>query len=158
VSKQQVYSSPSSPPSKLTLPSPGEIAYAYPKLSTTMLSGSTRLLTRLRPAVGIAAESQLSKLGVPTKHDLRVVSTHQEADKTIVTLSDNSTTTVDVYIDATGPVPNSSWLPPSWLTPSHRVQTDLQTLRTPTSGVYAIGDVGHPFLASFTPFQRFREH
>lgn len=106
-----------------------------------MLSGSTRLLTRLRPAVGLAAESQLLKLGVTTKHNLRVLSTKQEADKTIVTLSDNSTTTVDVYIDATGPTPNSSWLPSSWLTSTHRVQTDLPTLRTPTPGVYAIGDV-----------------
>ena len=49
--------------------------------------------------------------------------------------------TVDVYIDATGPTPNSAWLPKPWLTEKGQVQTELTTLRTPTSGVYAIGDV-----------------
>ncbi|KAL8831406.1 MAG: hypothetical protein Q9191_000885 [Dirinaria sp. TL-2023a] len=121
----------------------GEIAFAYPKIETTILSGSTRLLTRLRTAIGVAAESQLSKLNVTTKHDLRVVSQHPEEgeEKTVVNLSDGNTMTVDVYIDATGPTPNSSWLPKNWLTEKGQVQTDLATLRTPTPGVYAIGDV-----------------
>lgn len=121
----------------------GEIAFAYPKIETTILSGSTRLLTRLRPAIGAAAESQLSKLNVTTKHDLRVVSQHPEEgeEKTVVNLSDGNAMTVDVYIDATGPTPNSAWLPKSWLTEKGQVQTDLTTLRTPTPGVYAIGDV-----------------
>ena len=123
-------------------PFTGEIAYAYPKHKTTILSGSTRLLSRLRPAIGAAAESQLSKLNVTTKHNVRVVSSHPEGeDKTVVNLSDGNAMTVDVYIDATGPVPNSSWLPKSFLNDNGTVKTELTTLRTPTPGVYAIGDV-----------------
>lgn len=106
-----------------------------------MLSGSTRLLTRLRPAVGLAAEAQLSKLGVNTKHDLRVESSEDKGGQTVVNLSNGSSETVDVYIDATGPTPNSAWLPKAWLTENNRVNTEMTTLRTPTAGVYAIGDV-----------------
>ncbi|KAL8821971.1 MAG: hypothetical protein Q9191_007201 [Dirinaria sp. TL-2023a] len=120
-------------------------AYAYPKHETTILSGSTRLLTRLRPAIGQAAEAQLSKLGVRTIHNLRVISTATDPqnnnNKTTVTLSDNSTQTVDIYIDATGPRPNTSWLPSSLLSPqTSRVETDPTTLRTGSPNIYAIGD------------------
>lgn len=48
---------------------------------------------------------------------------------------------MDVYIDATGPTPNTSWLPTAWLDPStSRVKTTLTDLRTPIPHVYAIGD------------------
>ncbi|KAL9576020.1 MAG: hypothetical protein Q9212_007459, partial [Teloschistes hypoglaucus] len=52
----------------------GEIASLFPKISTTLLSGNDRLLTRLRPAIGAAAESQLSSMGVTTIHNLKAVS------------------------------------------------------------------------------------
>lgn len=48
---------------------------------------------------------------------------------------------MDVYIDATGGRPNSSFLPAAWLNEHGYVITDPKTLRAPTKGVYAIGDV-----------------
>jgi len=123
----------------------GEIAYKYKNQgkSIEILSGTTHLLTRLRhPGVSKAAESQLSALGVKTVHNLRVVSTSEIAGgKTEVSLSDGSKKTVDLYIDATGGTPNSSFLPSSWLNSQQKVISEATTLRTPQSHVYAIGDV-----------------
>ncbi|KAL8876318.1 MAG: hypothetical protein Q9192_008888, partial [Flavoplaca navasiana] len=49
---------------------------------------------------------------------------------------------VDIYISATGIQPNTSFLPPSWLTSRNYVITrDTTSLRGPVDGVYAIGDV-----------------
>jgi NADH dehydrogenase FAD-containing subunit len=89
------------------------------------------------------AEQQLSKLGVSTVHKLRVVSSEEKGGKTEVELSDGSKRTVDLYIDATGGMPNSSFLPASWLDERKKVLADASTLRA-TNGaknVYVIGDV-----------------
>lgn len=68
--------------------------------------------------------------------------THTGAGKTTVQLSDQTTQTVDVYIDATGGRPNSAWLPSSWLNERGYVETDRETMRVKAAkGVYAIGDV-----------------
>ncbi|KAL8877106.1 MAG: hypothetical protein Q9192_008736, partial [Flavoplaca navasiana] len=52
----------------------GEIASLFPNIDITLLSGSDRLLTRLRPALGAAAQSQLEALGVKVVHITRVKS------------------------------------------------------------------------------------
>lgn len=123
----------------------GEISYKYKNQGKTIeiLSGTTQLLTRLRHAgVSKAAEHQLAALGVKTVHNLRVASTSEIAGgKTEVVLSDGSKKTVDLYIDATGGSPNSSFLPPSWLNSQKMVTADAPTLRTPQKNIYAIGDV-----------------
>lgn len=119
----------------------GEIGTLYPKANTTILSGNKSLVPRLPHSVGAAAESKLAALGVKTVHNVRVTSAVPSGSKTKLELSDNTTQAVDVYIDATGGRPNSSFLPASWLNEHGYVITDGQTLRTPTKGVYAIGDV-----------------
>ncbi len=83
-------------------------------------------------------------MGVTTIHNAKVTSTTPAANagKTTVTLSDNTTKTVDVYIDATGGRPNSSFLPSAWLNEKGYVLTDPKTLRSPTAAnIYAVGDV-----------------
>ena len=80
-------------------------------------------------------------MGVKTVHNLRVTSTSTSGGQTIATLSDKSKVTTDVYIDATGGTPNAGWIPKSWLTSKNRVLVDGTTLRSPTPGVYAIGDI-----------------
>lgn len=120
----------------------GEIGAQFPKHNTTVLSGNSRLLPRLIPSNSAAAESKLKALGVKTVHDVRLSSTSKNADgTTTVTLSDGSSRTVDVYIDATGGKPNSTFLPSTWLNASGHVITDDKTLRTDKPGIYAIGDV-----------------
>ncbi|OCK77753.1 FAD/NAD(P)-binding domain-containing protein [Lepidopterella palustris CBS 459.81] len=123
----------------------GEIAYRYKGKDITILSGSTRLLAGLKNVgVGVAAESQLTALGVKTVNDVRVTSVVESADsKTVLKLSNGATEEVDVYIDATGGQPNSSFLPAAWLDERNRVATDGTTLRADKApaGVYCIGDV-----------------
>ncbi|KAI4286449.1 MAG: hypothetical protein L6R35_004302 [Caloplaca aegaea] len=120
----------------------GEIASLFPQIDITLLSGGDRLLTRLRPAIGAAAESQASALGVKVVHNLKVKSTSRTGSQTTVALSDGTSRTVDIYIDATGVRPNSAFLPRSWLTEKGYVITkDNTSLHGPADGVYAIGDV-----------------
>lgn len=101
------------------------------------------MLHRLRPAIGADAQTKLANLGVKTIHNVKVTSVARtEAGQTTVQLSDQTTQTVDVYIDATGGRPNSGWLPSSWLNQGGYVETDRETMRVNAAkGVYAVGDV-----------------
>ncbi|OBT64790.1 hypothetical protein VE03_06492 [Pseudogymnoascus sp. 23342-1-I1] len=121
----------------------GEIATHYPKAEVTILSGNDQLLPRLVPGNSSSAEARLGALGVKTVHKTRVRSATENADgSSTVVFSDGTTQTVDLYIDATGGKPNSSFLPPAWLNAKGYVVTDgSKTLRTNTPGVYALGDV-----------------
>merc|ERR1712098_588269 len=94
----------------------------------TILSGGARLLPKLVPANSAAAESRLKALGVKTVNGVKVSSSTKNADgTTTVTLDDGSSKTVDVFIDATGPKPNSSFLPQSWLNSTGHVVTASST-------------------------------
>lgn len=134
----------------------GEIASRYNKSPSTkkditILSGTTRLLPRLKnPGVAPAAERQLNALGVTVVHNLKVTSSKRIDDKTELTFSDGSSRTVDLYIDATGGAPNTYFLPAAWLTDSKKVATDPSTLRATQApaGVYAIGDAASYSKAS----------
>jgi NADH dehydrogenase FAD-containing subunit len=120
----------------------GEIGSYYPKKSITLLSGTTRLLIRLTAYNSAKAESKLKTLGVKTLHNLRVTSVEKNEDgSTTLGFSDGSTRPVDVFIDATGPKPNTTFLPPSWVDSRGHVIVDPLTLRTKIEGVYAVGDV-----------------
>ncbi|KAE9381187.1 FAD/NAD(P)-binding domain-containing protein [Stipitochalara longipes BDJ] len=122
----------------------GEIGSHYPKKNITLLSGTTRLLIRLTAYNSAKAETKLKILGVKTLHNLRVSSVRKNEDgTTTLGFSDGSTRPVDVFIDATGPRPNSTFLPTSWIDPRGHVIVDPLTLRTKTAGVYAVGDVAN---------------
>ena len=141
----------------------GEIAASYPSCNITLLSGGTRLVHKAKPAVSERAERYLAhQMNVKTVHELRVVESKPESDatsnstaatqeaRTVLTLSDGSSRTVDLYIDATGGVPNSSFLPATWLDETKRVITRDPYFHVRGSGsgttpevrrVYALGDI-----------------
>lgn len=123
----------------------GEIGYRFKGTgkTITLLSGTTELLPRYHhQGLSRAATSQLSALGVKIIHNLRVISTLPLADgRTELSLSDGSKKVVDLYIDATGGQPNTSFLPASWLDNTRKIITEATTLRTPAKNVYALGDV-----------------
>ena len=124
-----------------------EIASFYPGIDVTLLSGASRLLTRLKnTSLAPRAEKKLAALNIKTVHNLRVAAVNKTEDDTKSTLefSDGSTRVVDIYLNATGGKPNSEFLPPSWLDiATNQVVTDGETLRATKApaGVYAIGDV-----------------
>jgi NADH dehydrogenase FAD-containing subunit len=122
----------------------GEVGSHFPKANITLLSGTTRLLIRLTAYNSAKAESKLKKVGVKTLHNLRVSSVKRNEDgTTTLGFSDGSTRPVDAFIDATGPRPNTTFLPTSWVDPRGHVIVDPLTLRTKTEGVYAVGDVAN---------------
>ncbi|CAG8330470.1 unnamed protein product [Penicillium salamii] len=115
------------------------------KKSITILSGHERLLSHASPGTSATAESKLDQLGVAVNHGVRVNSAIQreQGEKSWdLTLSDQSTRVVDVYIDATGSTPNTAFLPSAWLDASGYVKTDQSSLRLEdAAGVYALGSV-----------------
>ncbi|KIM99788.1 hypothetical protein OIDMADRAFT_55692 [Oidiodendron maius Zn] len=122
----------------------GEIGSHWRGKDVTILSGSTQLLANLKDMnVGKKAETQLHNLNVKTEHMTKVTSASKTAEGKMLLMFNNGTTReVDVYIDATGGTPNTSFLPTEWLDSRGKVNTDVATLRgTGAAGVYAIGDV-----------------
>ncbi|KAI4131124.1 MAG: hypothetical protein LQ347_003108 [Umbilicaria vellea] len=125
----------------------GEIGSCYPDARKTILSGATRLLPALRPAIGKAAEQHLQTFGFEVIHNVKVTSSTPNSAEayqpTKLHFSDGTTRDVDAYLDATGGSPNTDFLPKSWLTERGHVITDGKTLRATAApkGIYAIGDV-----------------
>ena len=122
--------------------SAGEIACAFRKKDITLLSGTDRILKKLRPSIAQEAIQHLNKLGIKVRDNIRVESASKVGSRTSLKLSDGTTMTVDLYIDATGGKPNSSFIPQAWLTPTRFVNTEEHSLRVKgTKGVYCIGDL-----------------
>lgn len=114
----------------------------YLKKKITLLSGGERLLVRHPLGNSSSAESKLKALGVETIHNLRVTGSKVAGSKTEVILSDGTTRIADVYIDATGPTPNNSFLPPAWLDSSGKIAVEEDTFRIKgVQNVYAAGDI-----------------
>ena len=125
----------------------GELAELYGgKKEITILSGQSGLLAKLsNKRVGQTAELTLKKKGVTIINGgIRVNSATRQGGRDVLQLSDGTTKTVDVYIEATGDRPNNKFVPKDWLTERGQVQTDGQTLRLNVPGVtrvYCIGSV-----------------
>ena len=125
----------------------GEFGDTYAsKKDVTLLSGSTQLLNRLNNKnVGKDAENRLKKMNVKVVHDVQVTNHRSENGKEVLQLSNGETKTVDIYIEAIGDKPNSSFVPAEWRTERDQVKTDPQTLRLDVAGVtdvYCFGTVG----------------
>jgi apoptosis-inducing factor 2 len=125
----------------------GELGELYGgKKEITIISGSSALLSRLHnQKVGADAESRLKKMGVTViNNGIKVDKATKEGGKEVLQLSDGTTKTVDVYINATGDRPNTAFVPQGWLNERGFVKTDPQTLRLDVpelTGVYCIGSV-----------------
>lgn len=124
----------------------GELGEAYGgKKEITLLSGGDRLLSRLQnQKPSQSAQDMLEKMGVTVIHKVQVKAARKEGDKTVLTLSNGETKTVDVYIGAAGDKPSSSFVPKIWLDERNKVKTDGNTLRVTapeSAGVYCVGSV-----------------
>lgn len=119
--------------------------HTHPKKQITLIAASSRLLPNLPPKVGQQAESQLLALGVTIHKSSRVTSTTPSKElpgKTLVTLADGTALATDLYVAATGVVPNTTYVPNELRDQGDYITTDARTLRVPFAGdrVYAIGD------------------
>ncbi|KAJ4329899.1 hypothetical protein N0V87_010470 [Didymella glomerata] len=121
-----------------------------PPAAVTLICADKKLLPVLRESIGATAEGFLKKLGCSVTYNTRVVSASKSSDepgaKTRVELSNGEIMDVDIYIDATGSRPNTSFLPKEWLDNRNKVACNPKTLRVEHESagprVYALGDVG----------------
>jgi len=125
----------------------GELGEVYGGQKDIMLlSGTTNLLNSLNnKKIGQDAEHMLKNMGVRVIHNVRVSSHEAKGEQELVRLSNGETKTVDVYIEAVGDKPNSSFVPIEWRDKTGRVKCDPQTLRLNVAGVasvYCYGAVG----------------
>ncbi|ESZ91283.1 hypothetical protein SBOR_8317 [Sclerotinia borealis F-4128] len=129
----------------------GEIASNYPHCQVTLLSGASRVLSKVKQATSVRAQDYLENImHVKVINNVRVESTnpaHPATSPTTLKLSDGSSREVDIYIDATGGTPNSEFLSKSWLDETGRVITHDAYFRVKgngsdnVKGVYVLGDI-----------------
>lgn len=125
----------------------GEIVTAHPDIKVTLVAGK-EVLEKLKPGVIAKAKGILKAANVEILTGVRVNDTSESTSGTTVTLSDGSSRTVDLYIDARGTsTVNSEFLPESWLDDSGRVLTRDEYFRAKgdgsadAEGVYVLGDI-----------------
>jgi NADH dehydrogenase FAD-containing subunit len=125
----------------------GEIAATYPDAQVTLVSGGD-VLEKLPPGTINKAKQMLQDAKVEVITNVRVNQTSKSVDGTKVELSDGSSKTVELYIDARGPTKvNSDFLPKSWLDSTGHVNTRDSYFRVKgdgaadVTGIYAVGDI-----------------
>jgi NADH dehydrogenase FAD-containing subunit len=132
----------------------GEIASAYPNAKITLTSSSYRVLPKQSPDLGARAKTALENLGVIVKTNTGLSDPMASEDTRPVKLSDGSSETPDVFINATGARKmNTEWLPSAWLDKDRKVATRDAYFRVKgdgpsAQGVYVVGDVAQGTTAS----------
>lgn len=125
-----------------------------PKVNITVVTSNGKILPALRPSIASRAEHLLQRVGVTVIKEALVKSVEPEGagtdpalltSKARVLLEDGRSLTADLYIPATGLIPNTSFLTgTSLLSADGRVHTNPSTLRVdragPSARVYAVGD------------------
>lgn len=114
------------------------------------MTAGSKVLPALRPAIASKAEDFLAKVGVNVIKNARVMAveppdagTNSVTKKATVTLEGGKTLDADLYIPATGTIPNTGFIDKALLTSDGRVDTNTSTLRVDKAGprIYAVGDV-----------------
>ncbi|KAL2010676.1 hypothetical protein VTN00DRAFT_6483 [Thermoascus crustaceus] len=135
----------------------GELAEALADkadTSITLISASEQVLPGLKKRAGKRAEKLLKAKGVKLLTGRKVEKAEQDyvSKKWTVTLEGGETITADVYVSATGVIPNNRFIPNVFLDQDGWVQVDerLHVLASIVDGnkcpVYAVGDItSHPY-------------
>lgn len=135
---------------------PGTFRLGQPqsRVNITVITSNSKVLPDLRQGVADKAEKLLASVGVTVIKHARVktvIPAHAGRDlelltsKATVVLDDGRTIDADLYIPATGTIPNTGFISDaSLLTADGRVDTNPSTLRVdcagPNARIYAIGD------------------
>ena len=109
-----------------------------------LLTQHDRLLPKLKPSYGKKADAKLRKLGVTVLYNHRMTKAERldsGREKIFFANENQPDFTCDVFIDATGVWPNTSFMPKEMLTASGYIDADPKSLRVPNlHRVYAVGD------------------
>ncbi|GAA99566.1 uncharacterized protein L969DRAFT_86824 [Mixia osmundae IAM 14324] len=119
----------------------GEIGVRYPDKKVAIYSGAERLLPSIPAKFGSKAAQQLQRLGVEVVHTVRIKEFTKSDQGYTVHFDDGSSRSFDYVIDATGRLPNTSFIPAKALNAKKAIIVD-DFFRVPALGerVYAIGD------------------
>lgn len=121
-----------------------------PKVTITVVTSGSKILPCLRADIASKAENLLAKVGVTVVKNARVRSVEpvgagaeSVGSKATITLEDGTALEADLYIPATGTIPNTKFISKELLASDGRVDTNASTLRVDKAGprVYAVGDV-----------------
>ncbi|KAL8995649.1 MAG: hypothetical protein Q9169_004658 [Polycauliona sp. 2 TL-2023] len=125
----------------------------YLQWKITVITDGPQILPALRPKSAQKAEEYLAAVGVTIIKNRRVTQVlpkgvgtwyTQTSDAKLI-FENGETMSADLFIPATGTLPNNRCLPDSWLAADGRVDTNPSTLRVDKAGgrVYAVGDVSN---------------
>lgn len=128
---------------------------ASPAVHITVVTAGSVVLPGLQVSIGVKAEKLLARLGVAVLKNTRVLYVTPEGagsdpelltTKTTIFLDDGKSLEADIYIPATGTIPNTTFvLNKALLSSDLRLQTNPATLRVDKAGpgarLYAVGDV-----------------
>ncbi|KAF2116927.1 hypothetical protein BDV96DRAFT_573098 [Lophiotrema nucula] len=118
------------------------------KAKVIIVSAEKKMLPILRESISKKAEKFLKRIGGEVIYNTKVVAATQEGrdifGPTKVVLSNGKTLNADIYIDATGGRPQTSFIPAAWLDQRNKINCNTKTLRVDVAGprVYVVGDAG----------------
>ncbi|KAF3926052.1 hypothetical protein ABW20_dc0108867 [Dactylellina cionopaga] len=122
----------------------GELGSKYGNSkSVTILTNAPSLLHNVNPDIGTNAKYYLDKMGVHVGLNSNVTSaTKLENGQTRVQFAKSESVDVDLYIDATGIIPNNEPIPKELLTDRGFLEVDAYQRATKAGAlVYGIGDI-----------------
>lgn len=126
----------------------GELADAYAgKKEITMIIGAERPLqaSGVLPSVSQVVEKSLQKLGVKLVRNVQVTKaeTNEPGTQTVLTLSNGTSLSADLYLPLYGVQVNTSFIPESLLDSTGNLVLDKMLRVQGTKNVWGIGDVGN---------------
>ncbi|KAL2678375.1 hypothetical protein Neosp_009121 [[Neocosmospora] mangrovei] len=121
-----------------------ELAYMYGQTKSIILivPGSDPL-PGLIPEVGKTAASELEKLNVKIRRQIRVTNVEQTGSQLTISLSDESVLQADVYLPLFGIKANSGFLPTTLLDDKGNLKLDGSLRVTGFENLWAAGDIGN---------------
>lgn len=131
----------------------GELAEAFAskkeKSTITLVSASDHVLPKLKKQAGAAAENLLKSNGVkliPSKK-VEKAELDQSSQQWTVTLDGGEKLTADLYVSATGVIPNNNFIPPvflnkeGWLDVDDQMRVKAAVTGKGKCSIYGIGDI-----------------
>lgn len=100
-------------------------------------------LPGLIPEVGKTAASELEKLNVKIRRQIRVTNVEQTGTQATISLSDGSALQADVYLPLFGIKANSGFLPTTLLDDKGNLKLDGSLRVTGFENIWAAGDIGN---------------
>lgn len=127
----------------------GELADAWaekPGKSITLVTATPHVLPMLKPAVSVTAERLLTRKNVNLVRSRKVTSALQADDGSnqwVVTLDNGEKLRADVYIAASGVIPNNRFIPNDFLSSDGWVDVDenLRARGRTKEPIFAVGDI-----------------